>query len=571
MKNLLYLLIVINFLAACASSKNNRVEVGVDYKEQLSSKSELLKGIKQKHLDNNEEALNHFQKASVYNPKNDAAYYELARLSMENKAFIKAQTYINLALDNSPQNFWYLKLKNRILIKLDDKKGLIKNHERIINLFPKKRKYYIDLADIYIRMGNLPEALKILGNLESIIGITPEISLQKATLYMYLKNESALYLTYDELINKYPFKVEFKIDLAEAYLKFGHKDKAQEIFEKIDQSHPDQFKLLIKLAELAWKENDYEEYYDLLSQLFINHKVNIDHKVKLILKYFAVLENKSIFKEQSVQLSKLIINTHPNDAKAHALLGDFLYNTRRLKEAKEAYLDALKLTQSVFNVWHQLLMIEFELKNYESVIKSSDDCMVFFPNQGVLYYLKGISMIQLKQYSKSIEVLEQGLILSFGNTVLEAELQANLGEAYHQIENYTASDSCFSMALSIDSNNAIVLNNYSFYLSERNTQLNLALRYIKRAVKLRENTASFEDTYAWILYQLGQYSEALKWIEKALSNGGDKSGVINDHYGDILYQLGKTEEALKQWEKAQNLGLDTQAIQDKIRNKGINE
>ena len=124
------------------------------------------------------------------------------------------------------------------------------------------------------------------------------------------------------------------------------------------------------------------------------------------------------------------------------------------------------------------------------------------------------------------------------------------------------------MALSIDSNNAIVLNNYSFYLSERNTQLNLALRYIKRAVKLRENTASFEDTYAWILYQLGQYSEALKWIEKALSNGGDKSGVINDHYGDILYQLGKTEEALKQWEKAQNLGLDTQAIQDKIRNKG---
>ena len=61
MKNLLYLLIVINFLAACASSKNNRVEVG-ELLEQLSSKSELLKGIKQKHLDNNEEALNHFKK-----------------------------------------------------------------------------------------------------------------------------------------------------------------------------------------------------------------------------------------------------------------------------------------------------------------------------------------------------------------------------------------------------------------------------------------------------------------------------------------------------------------------------
>ena len=73
-------------------------------------------------------------------------------------------------------------------------------------------------------------------------------------------------------------------------------------------------------------------------------------------------------------------------------------------------------------------------------------------------------------------------------------------------------------------------------------------------VKLSPDQPSYEDTYAWIFYQLKDYNNALLWIEQAISNGGKSSATIVEHYGDILYRLSKTDAALLQWQKAKELG-----------------
>ena len=61
------------------------------------------------------------------------------------------------------------------------------------------------------------------------------------------------------------------------------------------------------------------------------------------------------------------------------------------------------------------------------------------------------------------------------------------------------------------------------------------------------------------------------WIEKALEHGGDKSAVIVDHYGDILFKLDLKEDAMKSWIKAKELGLESDFIDKKIRDKKIYE
>ena len=58
-------------------------------------------------------------------------------------------------------------------------------------------------------------------------------------------------------------------------------------------------------------------------------------------------------------------------------------------------------------------------------------------------------------------------------------------------------------------------------------------------VKLSPAQPSYEDTYAWVFYQLKDYNNALLWIEKAISNGGKSSATIVEHYGDILYRHSK--------------------------------
>ena len=71
------------------------------------------------------------------------------------------------------------------------------------------------------------------------------------------------------------------------------------------------------------------------------------------------------------------------------------------------------------------------------------------------------------------------------------------------------------------------------------------------------------------LYAQKKYTDARLWIEKAITNGGAKSGTILEHYGDILYQLNETDKAVEQWQKAKTLGDTSDKIDAKIKNKKL--
>ena len=64
------------------------------------------------------------------------------------------------------------------------------------------------------------------------------------------------------------------------------------------------------------------------------------------------------------------------------------------------------------------------------------------------------------------------------------------------------------------------------------------------------NLASFEDTYAWILFKQKNYTDAKLWMEKALAHDKGHSAVQTEHYGDIMFYLGDTDAAVQNWKKA---------------------
>ena len=75
-----------------------------------------------------------------------------------------------------------------------------------------------------------------------------------------------------------------------------------------------------------------------------------------------------------------------------------------------------------------------------------------------------------------------------------------------------------------------------------------------RTVKAEPENATYLDTYAWILFEKGKYTEARIYIDQALKNGGDSSQVIVEHGGDIYYMVGDRDKALEYWKKADAMG-----------------
>jgi len=81
----------------------------------------------------------------------------------------------------------------------------------------------------------------------------------------------------------------------------------------------------------------------------------------------------------------------------------------------------------------------------------------------------------------------------------------------------------------------------------------------RRTLELEPGSASYLDTYGWILYRLKRYPEARNYVEKALKASGDGAGsaTLHEHLGDILFRLDDTAAALASWKRAREVGGET--------------
>jgi Tfp pilus assembly protein PilF len=178
---------------------------------------------------------------------------------------------------------------------------------------------------------------------------------------------------------------------------------------------------------------------------------------------------------------------------------------------------------------------------------------------------------RIQKHSEAVEVLEKGRKLVIANDELKLQFEINLAESYHRLKEYKKSDQYFESVLKMDPDNKLVLNNYSFYLTERNEKLKQAERQSKKCAGLEPNNSTYLDTYAWVLYKLEKYQEAEVQIKLAYSNGGNKNAVIIEHYGDILFKLGDEEGALEKWKEAKNTGKGSKNLDEKIKIKKLVE
>ena len=196
---------------------------------------------------------------------------------------------------------------------------------------------------------------------------------------------------------------------------------------------------------------------------------------------------------------------------------------------------------------------------------------MFYPTEPLYYYFNGVSNSFFNNLNEAKNSLEEGIEYVFDNNALYSEFQNSLADVYNSMELYTQSDSLYEEILNTNPENIIVLNNYSYYLSLRKKDLQKAKKMAKKCNELEPDNGTYQDTYAWILYCLGDYKNAKKWLEKALKNGGDKSAVIIEHYGDVLFKLGQKKEAVVEWKKAKLIDPDSKLLDKKIKNEDLFE
>ena len=182
-------------------------------------------------------------------------------------------------------------------------------------------------------------------------------------------------------------------------------------------------------------------------------------------------------------------------------------------------------------------------------------------------YFVGIALVQKKEYQKALNYLKNATSLESQDKQLLSLGYSALGDDYHEMKDFKGSDDAYDKSLIYNRDNVYTLNNYAYYLSVRGEQLDKAGEMSKHANELQPNTASFEDTYAWILFKQKKYAEAKVWINKAIADDKTKSATQVEHAGDILFELGDIDGAVSNWKKAKTYGAQSPLLDRKINEK----
>ncbi|MBC8051514.1 MAG: tetratricopeptide repeat protein [Sphingobacteriaceae bacterium] len=533
--------------------------------DSLKIKQYFYEGLKEKTKQNFAESGKYFQQIIEIDPSNHAALYELAGLLHSQNQEKDAEKYARDAVTVSADNKWYWLLLADIYKKTRNIDQLVLVFNELIRINPMDEDYYFDKANALFIQNKNTEAEKVYDDIEKRFGSSEELVTARQRVYQKQGNPEKATTELESLISKNPADMRNYLNLSEVYLKAGNINKTLEILNKAKKINPGDSYVRLALADAYKSQGKNTEAFSELRKAFSDPLLNIDAKVQIMLSFLPEFKDPNIRKE-TVALGEIATQTHPAEPKSFSVYGDVLYQDRQLDNAKKAYKKALELNNQVYQIWEQVLNIEVSQKDYKGAITDGEEALSLFPNQADLYFYTAIAYAQTQKHEKAISYLKNAASLEVDDKVLLSQIYSSLGDSYNNLKKFKESDQSYEKALQLNPDNAYVLNNYAYYLSLRNENLEKAASMSKRSNELEAGNPSFEDTYAWVLFKQKKYKDARVWIEKAIKSNKDNATQL-EHYGDILFNLGEKEMALEQWKSAKAKGEKSDVLEKKIYEK----
>lgn len=522
----------------------------LDEKLKLEFDYSFMEGIKSKIIGDLQKALGWYDNCLKICPESPAVKYEIAGILLLNEDYNGALQLTREAVAGNPGNLWYKLLLANVL----QKKAMIEEacqvYADIISKYPDKEQFYLIEATLYASVEKWQKAIEVYDRYEKQYGVTEPASIEKIKLYTKLDDVKGASGELLKLIKKYPEKSEYLSLLAELYFNYNEDKKGLEILNKILKVEPNNGFVHFYLADYYRdkKQNELAEKH--MEKALSSDEMDNSYKVQYILKLILSNDSTQVTESQLNHYMELLMSKYSDDLSVRALHSDFLKKDHKLEEARTELEFILARDKENYAIWEELLLLCNEMMDTTCMYDKSVEAIKYFPEQPLPYALAGISLVLQEKYKEAIPYFKEGIKLTDDRVQLKAQFYSYLGDCYYKLDSVREAFRMFDDVLNIDPNDAMVLNNYAYYLSLKNERLDKAEQMSSQAVLLEPENGTYLDTYAWVLYMRKDYSQALYYMKSAMKYTKEPSGVLYEHYGDILYRNGEKEKALEMWKKA---------------------
>ena len=556
------ILILFLFIFLCETDK-----VVSQVAHSASYISNFHAGVRHKLNGEINQAISKFTACLNEDQNDDAVHYALSQIYLTKNELQLALIHIKWALKIDPSNKHYkLELANSYSATSEYKKAAVLLEE-LIKKDLQNIVLYEQAVDNWVKANKIKKAIVVLNKLEYNIGYDPQILLQKATLSLLIKdNKTALSLLI--LANKtFPGEPAILAALVDYYLDFGSYSEVVLVLKEllyVDSFNGFGFMLL---GEIQVDNGEITEGLANLKKAVKADGLNIDQRMEILIR---LQKEKNINVIEITELVDFIAITYPKEAKAHAIKGDHYFKLNQPLIAIESYKEAVYCDPNLYQIWTQIISLEYENEQWDSLFVDSEKSLAFFPTQPMVYFFCGVAANKLFLFDKAIERLSEGLDFLVNDVSLDAEINSQLGISYFGLKQNELGYQKFEKSLQLAPRNNLIVQTFAIQLARNQIDFSKANKLIDNLLLLDINDAKSLSAKGQVLFYEKRYSEALEFLLRALKQI-ENDAVLNDYLGNTNYFLGEISKASDFWSKAKLLGSKNKYLELKINTKSYYE
>lgn len=596
MRNSRYI-VILTFMTVVAIAMGGRTVSVVDRADRMKSRNYYYEGVLQDLAGNADAGYECYRMAAELDPNNLDAQYMLASRTIMSRnpamtdsvqvdgAMQRLRRYVDAYPDDIDEGVFY-----GYLIGPRDTTGEdVRVLERLADRYPRRSEVLIYLSQAYQNRGETEKAVEVMDRYEQNEGRSAPLTLHKMSLYLEGGDSIGAMDEVDRLIASNPKESSYLILKGNLYEVLNKRDSAANIYQAAERMDPDASGPKLALMEIYRERGDSAAYDNKVYEVLLTEDLDREQKVDLLSQYLQRLIDDKSDTDRGDYLFSVLRSQYPHEpdvlnlaARYSAAKGDFadaaeqigyaidmdpknvefhqqrlyyLANAEKIDEAIKAYHEAEKHVEMTDN-----------MKLYGGLLLQNagrhDEAMALYRRlvhdvDSTLDISRDIDLA--KDIRKDITMDE----LNFLSVTLGA-----MGDCAFSAKDSVEAFRDYRNALVLNPDNALAANNYAYFSATNDGDLEEALKYSEMSLRgQNSDNPTYMDTYAWILYLMGDNDKALEMQAKTIAemdkaDRQDPEALM--HYGDMLMKAGREEEALEYWNKALELNPDNA---DEIRQK----
>ena len=569
-----------------------------------------------------DQAISELRAAVQYDSTSATLYSALARNLNAVRRFQDAVKPARRAVQIDPENVQNRWLYYHALSQGRDTTAAVDQLNTIVRLAPRDMSAYNQLLQIYSARGQHSKVITVLDSIVAIPGQGTREKLFAAENYHRLRAFDKAEQIYRDILEEDPNNDDLLFQLGITQLSRGDTLSAEQYFRQIialqDYSvnkqtvpvwvqlvhiytHTDHLNRLLEepdprlvnrlgnvLLRMVRGRHDHDEkmLFADMAERVLNHQLQtnpenqtlLGTKARLLLDANRTAEARKTYRHANSQGEKT--EYHLGIARSYrieenwASAQQILENLHRDTRPESEYYDQIAFDLA------RVYLRQNEITSARDIYQQAVDARP--EHTGFRYELARTYLFD-RNWEKAIPLLEPLVADTEDNPEFLEHVLFDLGRSLERAGQFDGAVAIFQRLLALDQDHAEASNYLGYMLAERGERLTEAKKLIERALKIDPENGAYLDSLGWVYYQLKQYENAARWLDRALAveeetlrqtdpNSPIVDGlrenlaVIHEHAGDAAQKMGDLSRASHHYERAIEFDPDNQTLREKFKN-----